>query len=70
MRLEFDHGITGDPREAGSSRFSSSQITAVSIPKLVCEHCYQEAREKFEELKKKADLSSKATLKDVYKKLA
>ena len=41
--------------KAGKSRFSSSQITAVSIPKLVCEHCYREARERFEELKKEQE---------------
>ena len=38
--------------KAGKSRFSSNQILAVSIPKLVCDQCHQEAREKFEELKK------------------
>lgn len=37
--------------KAAKSRFNSSQIMAVSIPKLVCEHCHQEARTKFEELK-------------------
>jgi RNase P subunit RPR2 len=37
--------------KAAKSRFNSSQVMAVSIPKLVCEHCHQEARTKFEELK-------------------
>lgn len=43
--------------KASSSRFSSNQnqIKAVSIPKLVCDQCYQEAREKYEELKGKYD---------------
>ncbi|TDO92006.1 acetoin utilization deacetylase AcuC-like enzyme [Halanaerobium saccharolyticum] len=41
--------------KAAKSRFSSSQVMAVSIPKLVCDHCHQEAREKYEGLKKEHD---------------
>ncbi|MGM0500415.1 MAG: histone deacetylase family protein [Bacillota bacterium] len=37
--------------KAAKSRFSSSQIMAVSIPKLACDHCHQEAREKYKKLK-------------------
>ena len=37
--------------KAGKSSFSSNQVMAVSIPKLVCDQCYQEAKEKFDNLK-------------------
>lgn len=41
--------------KAGKNRFRNRKILAVSIPKLVCDQCYQEARTKFEELKDKHD---------------
>ena len=39
--------------KAGSSRFNSNHIKAISIPKLVCESCHREAEEKFDEIKTK-----------------
>lgn len=44
--------------EAGRSRFGRNKIKAVSIPRLVCDSCYQEARDKFDQLK--------AEFEDVY----
>ncbi|MTI59404.1 MAG: histone deacetylase [Firmicutes bacterium] len=39
---------------ASRSYFNKNRIFAVSIPRLVCENCHQEARQEFEKIKKEA----------------
>mgnify|MGYP006274723489 FL=1 len=38
--------------EAGKSRYNSNNIKAISIPRLVCDNCYKEAKEKYKKFKK------------------